>query len=154
MVLSKGFVLIAIIDDWCDDDCSCLLNFDKNGIPRPQYKPTETHENSRGKMATFFNPKNLTSVESVKVSAGGFRPQNVVFMSGETLLHYLIKCLKNLIPSNSWWRFGWLLSSSLLTQSRNPTRHCSETKMAKRSRSLHPQQGLFTTYLSATEFHD
>jgi hypothetical protein len=34
--------------------CSCLINFDKNGIPRPQYKPTETHENLRGKMATFL----------------------------------------------------------------------------------------------------
>jgi hypothetical protein len=68
MVLSKGFVLIAIIDDWCDDDCSCLLNFDKNGIPRPQYKPTETHENSRGKMATFLTLKILHLLKALRLA--------------------------------------------------------------------------------------
>jgi hypothetical protein len=80
---------------------------------------TRAANSLRGKLATFFNPKNLEFIDTIKVRAGGFRPQNIVFMSHATLFLWLIKFSKNLIPSNSWWQFGWL------PQSRNPTRDCT-----------------------------
>ena len=61
----------------------------------------DAHENLRGKLATFFNPKNLEFIDTIKVRAGGFRPQNIGFMSQATLFLWLIKFSKNLIPSNS-----------------------------------------------------
>jgi hypothetical protein len=65
----------------------------------------EAHENLRGKLVNFFNPKNLEFIDTIKVRAGGFRPQNIGFMSQATLFLWLIKFSKNLIPSNSWWQF-------------------------------------------------